>query len=103
MTPSTERSSASWRDWPLSERLSFLDRLKRPAKPSDLAARAVPGWRFPAHLAALESFCLRLIDDPSFNRAVVEVPVRHGKSWYCSWVFPAWYLLRYPHNKVILA
>lgn len=51
----------------------------------------------------LEREVLRLFDDPTFNRLVVELPVRHGKSTYCSWLVPAWYLMTHPGRKVILA
>jgi hypothetical protein len=89
--PSTRRSRSLPADWPDL----FL--------PSTLGERTVRGWRLPPHLAALESFCMRLIDDPAVNRGVVALPLRHGKSWYCSHVLPAWYLLTRPHAKVILA
>lgn len=71
--------------------------------PSTLGKRTVRGFKFPRHLQILEESCLRLIDDPSFNRLIIEMPVRHGKSWFCSHVFPAWYLLTRPRRQVIIA
>jgi hypothetical protein len=71
--------------------------------PSLLGAKTLRHWRFPCHLRTLEQHCLRLADDPTYNRLVVEIPVRHGKSWYCSWMLPAWYLLTRPSRRVILA
>lgn len=70
--------------------------------PSQLARETIPDWSFPPHLQALEAACLRLLTDPTYNRLVVEMPVRHGKSWYCSWMLPAAYLLTYPNRRVIL-
>lgn len=40
--------------------------------------------------------------DPLFNRLVVELPVRHGKSEYCSHNLIAWHLMVHPEQSVIL-
>lgn len=74
-----------------------------PFLPSTLASLTIRDWQFPAHLKRLERACLRLVTDPSYNRLIVELPLRHGKSHYCSWVFPAWFLLLHPDAQVILA
>lgn len=71
--------------------------------PSTVGRRCVRGFAFPEHLQALERHCLRLIDDPDYNRLIVEMPIRHGKSWYCSHAFAAWYLLTRPSHQVIIA
>lgn len=31
------------------------------------------------------------------------MPPRHGKSWLTSWWFPVWFLLFWPHKRIILA
>jgi predicted phage terminase large subunit-like protein len=71
--------------------------------PSDVGRLTARWWRFPRHLRAVESQAMRLVDDPEYNRAVVSLAVRHGKSSYCSWAFPVWYLLTHPNRKIILA
>jgi hypothetical protein len=71
--------------------------------PSDLGRLTMRGFRFPRHLRALQAAVMRLMTEDDFNRLVVELPVRHGKSVFCSHVFLAWYLLAYPHDSVILA
>jgi predicted phage terminase large subunit-like protein len=37
-----------------------------------------------------------------FDRLSVAMPPRHGKSFLCSWFFPAWFLLRFPQRRVLL-
>jgi predicted phage terminase large subunit-like protein len=71
--------------------------------PSTLGRMTIRQWAFPRHLRLLEAACLRLVDDPARSRLLVEMPVRHGKSWYCSHVLPAWYLLTRPSRQLILA
>lgn len=68
-----------------------------------MASQVMQGWRFPRHLRALQAACLRLVTDPDFNRLIVELPVRHGKSLYCTWALPAWHLMQYPQRSVIVA
>lgn len=71
--------------------------------PSDVGRLCMRDWTFPRHLQALQSAVLRLIDDPGCNRLLVEMPVRHGKSYYAVWAFVTWYLLTRPHRNVILS
>jgi hypothetical protein len=71
--------------------------------PSTVGTRCVRGFAFPEHLRTLEAACLRLIDDPDCNRLIVEMPLRHGKSWFCTHAFVAWYLLTRPSHQVIIA
>lgn len=63
----------------------------------------MPGWKFPRHLRVLEGHVLRLLTDPDYNRLIVELPVRHGKSLYCVWAFLTWYLLNFPDRSAIVA
>lgn len=60
-------------------------------------------WLYPLHLQRLEAACLRLVTDPNYNRLIVEMPVRHGKSEFCSKLFPAWFLMLFPERNCILA
>lgn len=46
---------------------------------------------------------MRLMTDPTFNRLVVELPVRHGKSTMCSYLLPAWFSMMFPDRSTILA
>jgi phage terminase large subunit-like protein len=66
-----------------------------------LAARKAP-VRFLRHLGY---DCAGHDDDDElpFRRLIVEMPPRHGKSELCSRWFPAWYLARNPHHRIILA
>ena len=43
---------------------------------------------------------MKLLTDPAFNRGVVSIPVRHGKSVYCSHLLPCWHMLTQPHKNV---
>ncbi len=48
----------------------------------------------------MEAAALELIHSPDHNRRVIEVPVRHGKSYYNSSLLPAWHLLKYPNKNI---
>jgi len=71
--------------------------------PSDLGRIAIPGWSFPPHVQEFERASLDLIYDPKVNRLVIEIPVRHGKSFFWSWVFPAWHTLVFPNRNTIVS
>ncbi len=68
--------------------------------PSTLGRIALPEWQFPPHIQALQEAVLDTLYDPQKNRLVVEMPVRHGKSYYCSYVLPAWYIMTHPDKNV---
>jgi predicted phage terminase large subunit-like protein len=46
---------------------------------------------------------LQQIQHGTCKRLIVMMPPRHGKSQFISQFFPPWYLIRNPHNRVILA
>ena len=47
---------------------------------------------------------MRLLTDPNYNRIVVQMPVRHGKSIYCSHILPSWYGMKRPdHNVTVVS
>jgi hypothetical protein len=71
--------------------------------PSDVGRMTMRGWRFPQHLRRLEAECLSLLDDPEHNRQLVQMPLRHGKSFYAVWAFVTAYLLSRPSHQVIVA
>jgi len=68
--------------------------------PSTLARAALPEWQFPAHIQALQRAVLQTLYDPDKNRLVIEIPVRHGKSFYCSYILPSWYIMTHPNKSV---
>ena len=71
------------------------------ASPSAFAASCSRGqWRPARHLQVIEDAVLQGIEEGRI--VVVEVPIRHGKSIYCSTWLPAWYLGRNPDKRVIL-
>lgn len=70
--------------------------------PARMAAAFVPGFALPTHIQTFQRESMRLLTDTSFNRLIVEVSVRHGKSYWFSFVLPAWYLLTHPGKNVIV-
>lgn len=77
-------------------------RAKQPQSPADFAMKASGGrWRLAPHLAALNKKLI-LLAEGRLKRLIVTCPPRHGKSEFCSKYFPAWYIGRYPDNRVIL-
>ena len=96
----------------------------KPASPAEFAVMVSKGrWHMTPHLELLNqalvylsqrkapvSF-LRMLgynvaggpdDLVPFNRLVVEMPPRHGKSELVSRYFPAWYIGQFPEHRVIL-
>lgn len=55
----------------------------------------------PPHVKYMGEIAQRVLDGP--QRIIVEVSVRHGKSWLWSWAMPCWYLSLFPHRNVVLA
>ncbi len=68
--------------------------------PSTLGRIALPDWQFPPHIQALQDEILDTLYDPNKNRLIVEIPVRHGKSFFCSYVFPSWFMMRHPNKSI---
>ena len=73
------------------------------ARPTRLGLTTVPSYDTPQHVLAFEQHFLRLVTDPAYNRLVVDVACRHGKSFQFSQLFPAWHLLALPGNVIICA
>jgi len=72
--------------------------------PSSLGRLAYPQWQFPAHLRELQRYAMRLLHDTKFNRLIVQMPVRHGKSIYSSHILPSWYGMKRPdHNVTVVS
>jgi len=71
--------------------------------PADLGAIDSGGWfNVPRHVDALNRELVRLAGTPG-GRLIVEMPPRHGKSTMVSQFFPAWFLIRFPDMRVMLA
>jgi predicted phage terminase large subunit-like protein len=71
--------------------------------PADFAEYVSRGsWRRAAHLKLL-SDKLAELEARGIRRLIVTMPPRHGKTQLCSRAMPAWYLLKHPTHRVILA
>jgi predicted phage terminase large subunit-like protein len=78
------------------------DLLSASLDPASFATWASRGtWETADHLEYLNTQLLSLASG-EFDRLSVAMPPRHGKSFLCSWFFPAWFLLRYPTKRVLL-
>lgn len=57
----------------------------------------------PRHLRYLNEKIVEAVTDKTkWHFILVEITVRHGKSFFCSWALPTWYLGMYPDDHVIL-
>ena len=71
--------------------------------PHGLAAVLNPGrWKTARHLTVLNEYLL-LVAGGHIERLAVFMPPRHGKSTMVSHHFPAWWLMRFPDERVIEA
>lgn len=59
-------------------------------------------FRWARHLERISEILAR-VQAGKPVRMILQVPVRHGKSWLASWWFPVWFLERFPHKRIILA
>ena len=58
-------------------------------------------WKLVPHLKILNNLLLKVARG-EIKRLMVFMPPRHGKSELISRYFPAWYLCRFPDNRIIL-
>lgn len=58
-------------------------------------------WEFASHLVILNRALVDL-SAGRIKRLMVNMPPRHGKSWFNSYYYPCWYLGTYPDRRVIL-
>jgi predicted phage terminase large subunit-like protein len=67
-------------------------------------AGAITGYKYdnPAHLQLIQAFLIELTSQEN-KRIMITIPPRHGKSELTSKYFPAWYMLNFPHKRIILA
>jgi predicted phage terminase large subunit-like protein len=78
------------------------DVLSASLDPASFASWASNGtWESAPHLEYLNTRLVSLVSG-DFDRLSVAMPPRHGKSFLCSWFFPAWFLLRFPQRRVLL-
>jgi hypothetical protein len=74
-----------------------------PLGPGTFALEASNGrWRAFKHLVVVIELLMYLVQG-RFNRLMVFMPPRHGKSWLISKYFLAWFLGSFPDLRVILA
>lgn len=74
------------------------------ASPSTLAMRLTEGrWKPARHLTFVEDKILASLRSRQTAILLFEAPPRHGKSELISKWLTAWYLLRNPHNRAIVA
>lgn len=83
--------------------IAAVERAKRLATPASFGEWAMPGFRQFRHVKTMADEIVKMVDDDECDILVVEVSVRHGKSWLCSVAAPAWYLSRFPERSVGLA
>ena len=70
--------------------------------PCRLGAAFVPNYAYPSHIQSFERAAMRLLSDVNYNRLIIEVAVRHGKSFFFSQLFPAWYAITHPGRNIII-
>lgn len=70
--------------------------------PSTLGFLSIPGYQHPTHLQRLQRAVLTLLTSDNLNRLLIQMPVRHGKSHYCSLLVPAWFLIMRPRDRVLV-
>ncbi len=70
--------------------------------PARMAAAFVPDFAYPPHVREFERLTLDLLFTDDLNRLVVECAVRHGKSFWWTFLVPAWILLTQPGKHIII-
>lgn len=71
------------------------------ALPGGLARLAYPKWIYNPFIRDVEDKILRIAEGKEIN-VMFSAPPRHGKTMFIDRVLPAWYLGRYPDNRVLL-
>lgn len=80
------------------------DRLAAFPRFSDWLADRFPlPWRWDWPYTLLMQQYLQGLIDGDYDRLMLFLPVRHGKSQMCSICFPAWFIAQNPANRVIIA
>ena len=96
----------------MQEKLDFLDALEEKEKRSRITAaqnslisfakEVYPGFKEGAHHRKLA----KIFDDVlsgKKKRVIINIAPRMGKSEFSSYLFPAWFLGKYPDKKIIMA
>lgn len=88
------------------ELLAYADRLAIDQSPATFAQTVsrydAEPWFPYRHLMLIDEKLVELAEG-KITRLMITLPPRHGKTWFCSVNFPAWYLNKYPERRVILA
>lgn len=70
--------------------------------PLQLGRLIYDDWQSPSHIKLFNELALKLIFSDNISRCIINVAIRSGKSQFWSQIFPAWFLLNFPHKKVLL-
>jgi len=68
--------------------------------PSSLGFALHKDYQFPPHLQRVQEFVLNTVFT-SGGEGILTLPVRHGKSFMCSYLLPAWLLLVRPETRIL--
>lgn len=71
-------------------------RIPLPSKFAEVVTRGK--FKSYPHILYLEQEVLRLLRDKDQQGLIIEMAVRHGKSYFCSQILPAWYMTFYPNK-----
>jgi predicted phage terminase large subunit-like protein len=74
----------------------------QPNMPSMLGHLINNNYYCPPHIALIEDKIFEMLQG-RFNKLIITLPPRHGKSEYSSHYLPAWLLINLPNTEVILA
>ncbi len=95
-----------------AEKLALLGMLEKKESQLQLAAarkdplafahKVYPGFKEGPHHRTLAKIFMDIAAGKK-RRVIVNVAPRHGKSEFASYLFPAWFLGRFPQKKVIMA
>jgi predicted phage terminase large subunit-like protein len=82
----------------LESTAQLVEILGSPAKFAEWASDG--DWEPAPHLLLLSDEIVNMVVNDSCDVLLVELPVRHGKSEFCSKYVPAWFMCRWPDLKV---
>lgn len=94
---------ATWTPERQREYLAALDRAYLLESPDRFGERAIHDYQRFAHVRLMGEAIRQMVDEDACDILLIEVSVRHSKSWTCSIATPAWFLSKYPTRTVGLA
>lgn len=73
------------------------------ARPLDMANYLLPKFdTTPWHIREFEKEFLKMYDSDTLNRLIINVSVRHGKSFFFSYLIPFWIMMTSPTKRILL-